>query len=59
MNAQIYIGFFYGNKEEAMAYLEKWIPIYEFSSNRNNTKVIKRISDYKKLLVEIKTMKDE
>jgi len=58
MNAEKYIGFFFGNKEEALAYLEKWIPLYENSLYKNSPKVIKRISDYKELLVEIKAIKD-
>ena len=59
MDAQNYIGFFYGNKEEAIANLEKWIPLYENSPNKHSPKVIKRIADYKELLSAIKEINDE
>lgn len=53
MDAERYIGFFYGNKEEAIKQLEKSIALYESSPNRQTPKVKKRISDYKELLNQI------
>lgn len=58
MDAKKYIGFFYGNKEEAIIQLEKSINLY--SNSRNKTpKILKRIQDYKLLLSEIKSLSDE
>ena len=54
MDAKKYIGFFYGNKEEAIIQLEKSISLYENSKNRHTPKVLKRIQDYRKLLAELK-----
>lgn len=59
MDAKKYIGFFYGNKEEAIIQLEKSIALYENSKNRHTPKVVKRIQDYKLLLSEIKSLSDE
>lgn len=66
MDAKKYIGFFYGNKEEAIIQLEKSIALYEKSialyensKNRHTPKVVKRIQDYKLLLSEIKSLSDE
>lgn len=44
---------YYGNKERAVADLEKWLVLYENSPRRHTPKVIKRIEDYKTLLAEI------
>ena len=54
MDAKKYIGFFYGNKEEAIIQLEKSIALYENSKNRHTPKVVKRVQDYKTLLAELK-----
>lgn len=54
MDAKKYIGFFYGNKEEAIIQLEKSISLYENSKNKHTPKVLKRIQDYRKLLAELK-----
>lgn len=59
MGAEQYLGFFYGNKEEAISNLEKWIPLYENSPNKHSPKVTKRIADYKELLSAIKAVNDE
>lgn len=55
MDDKKYIGFFYGNKEEAIIQLEKSINLYNNSRNKT-PKVLKRIQDYKNLLSEIKHM---
>lgn len=57
MDAKKYIGFFYGNKEEAIIQLEKSISLYENSTLVPTPKVTKRIQDYKRLLSEIKEIK--
>lgn len=59
MDAKKYIGFFYGNKEEAIIQLEKSIALYENSKNRQTPKVVKRIQEYQLLLSEIKSFSDE
>ena len=59
MDAKKYIGFFYGNIEEAIFQLEKSIALYENSKNRHTPKVVNRIQEYKLLLSEIKSLSDE
>ena len=54
MDAKKYIGFFYGNKEEAIIQLEKSIALYKNSKNRHTPKVVKRVQNYKTLLAELK-----
>lgn len=56
MDAERYLGFFFGDKEEAIKNLEKWIPLYENSPNIHNDKVIARVEKYKRLLSEIKKL---
>lgn len=56
MDANQYIGFYYGNKEEAIKQLEKSISLYENSKLTPTPKVTKRIQDYKNLLAEIKSI---
>lgn len=56
MDAKQYIGFFYGNKEEAVMQLEKSIALYE-NSRTKKPKVLKRVEDYKRLLSEIQELK--
>jgi hypothetical protein len=52
MDAKQYIGFFYGNKEEAVMQLEKSIALYD-NTRIKTPKVLKRVADYKRLLSEI------
>ena len=59
MDAEKYISFFYGNKEEAIIQLEKSITLYDSSPNNHTPKVAKRILDYKNLLTEIKALRNE
>ena len=56
MNAERYIGFFYGKKEEAIEYLKKWIPKFENSPNCDSPKVKERILSMKKLLKDIEQL---
>jgi len=56
MDAKKYIGFFYGNKEEAIIQLEKTIVLYD-NTRIKTPKVLKRAEDYKRLLSEIKKFK--
>lgn len=54
MDANKYLSFFYGNKEEAIKQLEKSIHLY--NNNRPKTdKVLNRVRKYKSLLTELKS----
>jgi len=56
MDAKQYIGFFYGNKEEAIIQLQKSVNLYE-NTRIKTPKVLKRAEDYKRLLSEILELK--
>ena len=56
MDAKKYIGFFYGNKEEAIIQLQKSVALYE-NTRTKTPKVLKRAEDYKRLLSEIMELK--
>ena len=57
INAKEYVDqSFYGNKEKAVQELEKWVKMYEESPRYNLPKIQKRISDYKDLILEIKSL---
>jgi hypothetical protein len=58
MDAKKYISFFYGNKEEAIIQLEKSIVLYD-NIRIKTPKVLKRAEDYKRLLSEIQSLKNE
>lgn len=57
ISAKKYVENYYGDKDAAIANLEKWLKLYETSSINHTPKVIKRIEDYKSLLAEIKLLK--
>jgi len=54
MDAAQYISFFKGNKEKAIATLERYIFLYEKSTLKQTLKGVKRIKHYKNLLIQIK-----
>lgn len=56
MDAKKYIGFFYGNKKEAIIQLQKSVDLYE-NTRIKTPKVLKRAADYKRILSEIKLLK--
>lgn len=58
MDAIKYIGFFYGNKKEALIQLDKSISLYENSLNKHTPKVKERILKYKNLREEIQKLID-
>lgn len=58
MDAKQYIGFYYGNKEEALTQLDKSISLYETSTLNHTPKVKERILKYKSLREEIQKLID-
>ena len=58
MDAKQYIGFFYGNKKEALIQLDKSIALYENSPLHHTPKVKERILKYKSLREEIQKLID-
>lgn len=56
MQAKQYISFFKGDRNKAISYLEKSISLYEKSPLPQTPKTVKRIQDYKNLLIEIKSI---
>lgn len=56
ISAEKYVENYYGDKDAAIANLEKWLKLYEESSKSQTPKVVKRLEDYRLLLSEIKKL---